>query len=1037
MRKKRTFFIKTIIYGLGFLYLTNWGLSAQNQIEQPNTRVAENNVSILSKDYSQYNGSIAVFPQKPSSIMVTGITGSETNTNVYGAQPLISIDAAYTWMGNPKESILTNSGAGHVLVDNEERCFMSFQDKAGFLRLSISEDLGENWKYKTISKRIYRKIICSRLCQDLNKDSKYYGRMYLIWVSRDAEDENQSAQNNVFCSYSIDHGENWSVPIIIEKDILSKKLDLKVHPNGNLYFALFENVNSSSENKLLVYNSENGGEAWGKQEIQKQQLQIEPHGIKNWKHMSVDVQVHSSPTLAIDCSKGIFQGRIYLAWTQQLTEGDNHKSVIYHTYCDNVDYAWAAAKPIYSIDWKLSQLNKSFFPSLSVDPSTGWLYALYYDNRNSEHNFSDVHLAKSVDGGVTWTENIINDRSFPLKPFDANQGKYGGDYICVEANQGYIYSLWTDFRKGHPMLYLSTIEENTVQPPSGLTYKMDESQKVIMLNWNMLDPSFKGKYLVECNGKKLGTTSDLFFKIQMEDYGDYKVKVFALYPENIKSDPARLKIVYGKPSLSFSTDTIKITIPQGISIDKGIDLLNKGTLESRAQLRILPKAVKDIPVFCDAISDGDEFIRLVDFAGIYNLSNSDKYSNYESMHGMVRTGADQLIKIYLGKGYSPDKIQIWCDWNKDGELSKIECKDIDKPEKLGFYKSRIKIPEGLQQDVYRFRIRLSYDKFASPCGEDKTGEVEDYILWINDWLGLPKEQFHIKANSSSQAYITVDSKKLSVGKYHAFLKVDYDENKSETIPICLTVKENDFDFDLTKSEGEICAGTEIFVEPTIAHQEGMTYEWNSKPGGVVSTERKLFDSPMTETDYLLTIKKGKQQASKLIEHSVILNPNAKLGKDTIICASETYTLHPGFNIESEYNWSTGSIKSSITVDSTGVGFGTKEIWVEVENKWGCISRDTVKITFTDCTKSVGEYSNEKGFCLYPNPCGNKLNISKKDITTEAYTINITNMQNILIQQHKGIVLPRSIDLSGLVSGIYLISIENLEGKRYLKKVIKM
>lgn len=73
-------------------------------------------------------------------------------------------------------------------------------------------------------------------------------------------------------------------------------------------------------------------------------------------------------------------------------------------------------------------------------------------------------------------------------------------------------------------------------------------------------------------------------------------------------------------------------------------------------------------------------------------------------------------------------------------------------------------------------------------------------------------------------------------------------------------------------------------------------------------------------------------------------PTVSLGQDTFLFANQTLTLdvyNPDFSF---YNWSTGSVTPSITVDGLG---GDRSIWVIVTDLNGCKNSDTVNVKSSD------------------------------------------------------------------------------------------
>ncbi len=71
------------------------------------------------------------------------------------------------------------------------------------------------------------------------------------------------------------------------------------------------------------------------------------------------------------------------------------------------------------------------------------------------------------------------------------------------------------------------------------------------------------------------------------------------------------------------------------------------------------------------------------------------------------------------------------------------------------------------------------------------------------------------------------------------------------------------------------------------------------------------------------------------------NPVVDLGPDTVLCGQETLVLDAG-NVGANYTWFTGETFQTITVSS-----GEQEIWVMVENEFGCTARDTIRIRECD------------------------------------------------------------------------------------------
>jgi hypothetical protein len=56
------------------------------------------------------------------------------------------------------------------------------------------------------------------------------------------------------------------------------------------------------------------------------------------------------------------------------------------------------------------------------------LYFVFYDRRNTANNFTDVYVARSTDGGETFTNFKVSQSSF-----NPTSGVFFGDYTNIAA----------------------------------------------------------------------------------------------------------------------------------------------------------------------------------------------------------------------------------------------------------------------------------------------------------------------------------------------------------------------------------------------------------------------------------------------------------------------------------------------------------------------------------------------------------------------------------------------------------------------------
>jgi hypothetical protein len=81
--------------------------------------------------------------------------------------------------------------------------------------------------------------------------------------------------------------------------------------------------------------------------------------------------------------------------------------------------------------------TQQFFPWAAIDQSTGFLYVVFYDRRNTAGNATEVWVARSTDGGATFTD-------FPVSQsvFTPSSSVFFGDYINIAVQAGRVYPIW-------------------------------------------------------------------------------------------------------------------------------------------------------------------------------------------------------------------------------------------------------------------------------------------------------------------------------------------------------------------------------------------------------------------------------------------------------------------------------------------------------------------------------------------------------------------------------------------------------------------
>jgi BNR/Asp-box repeat len=94
-----------------------------------------------------------------------------------------------------------------------------------------------------------------------------------------------------------------------------------------------------------------------------------------------------------------------------------------------------------------------FFPAVGVD-SSGDYFAIWQDTRNDQGDHRiETFQGTSIDGGLTWTNELISTASFDPRQSFFTCGCFIGDYNQIAVSDEVIYPTWTDGRNsaGRPV----------------------------------------------------------------------------------------------------------------------------------------------------------------------------------------------------------------------------------------------------------------------------------------------------------------------------------------------------------------------------------------------------------------------------------------------------------------------------------------------------------------------------------------------------------------------------------------------------------
>ncbi len=184
----------------------------------------------------------------------------------------------------------------------------------------------------------------------------------------------------------------------------------------------------------------------------KNPIVTETIAVKGEANWTFDIpglgRANGMPITVVDHSDGPHRGSIYINWADQRNGKDD--TDVWVVRSEDKGQTWSA--PIRVNDD--SQGSHQFFTWMAIDQSTGYLYTVFYDRRHYNNEQTDVVLATSKDGGLTWENRVISE-----SPFTPEEGIFFGDYNNISAANGVIRPIWTRYENGKLSVWTALIQE--------------------------------------------------------------------------------------------------------------------------------------------------------------------------------------------------------------------------------------------------------------------------------------------------------------------------------------------------------------------------------------------------------------------------------------------------------------------------------------------------------------------------------------------------------------------------------------------------
>ncbi len=257
------------------------------------------------------------------------------------------------------------------------------------------------------------------------------GHLYVTWTEFDKyESKLPTDSSYILFSQSTDGAHSWSEPVrlnqkagnCLDGDQTVEGAVPTVGPEGEIY------VTWAFNDTIYFDRSTDAGKTWLRQD---KVVATQPGG---WSYGVPGLaRCNGLPIISCDISEGPHRGTLYVNWTDA-RNGQKNMDVWIARSTDGGD-TWSAPVRVNND----SSQHPQFLTWMTIDPTTGYLYTIFYDRRHYDDNRTDVYVAYSSNGGESFTNVKITKRPFLLE----EEGPFFGDYNQIAAYQGVIFPIWT------------------------------------------------------------------------------------------------------------------------------------------------------------------------------------------------------------------------------------------------------------------------------------------------------------------------------------------------------------------------------------------------------------------------------------------------------------------------------------------------------------------------------------------------------------------------------------------------------------------